>query len=448
MSIALTDGTSPTAFLAGDMAIWGMCIPTDVTTPSQFSAQAITATGATFGTAVEFIEPDSTTGNDIGGYLAYATVTSGSSTTAPTVTTTLAGTLTNVRGPVVLLRIRETQAYTLDAQPGPFSVTGQDATLTYVRNLALDAQPGSFTVTGQDATLTYVQAAKELIADAGSFTITGQNATVTATRALSADAGLFAITGQDATLTYVRRLTLSADAGSFAIIGQNAELLVDQPNHVMNAEAGSFIIAGQSAELIKITPNRTLGADAGSFIITGQDADLTYVTVKTLIAEPGSFTFDPPYVDPGYVQDIYTVSTDARLIRGRVFIAEAGSFTITGYEAHLLLGVGATISYTSRRRLAEIYARLELDSEFPVVITPESLTVGTIAQTLSPNGSTRSGEFMDITELSDDLIILEIWQRLGLDANNPLAQTPGSISAGGITCTVDQVGSTVTVARQ
>lgn len=108
MSIALTNGTSATNFQAGDLALWAMCIPTDVTTPSQFSAESITATGATFGTAVEFNEPDSTTGNDIGGYSAYASVTSGSSTTAPTVTATLAGTLTNVRGPVVLLRVRET----------------------------------------------------------------------------------------------------------------------------------------------------------------------------------------------------------------------------------------------------------------------------------------------------------------------------------------------------
>jgi hypothetical protein len=107
MSIALTNGATATDFQSGDRAIWAMCIPTDVTTPAQFSAQSITATGATFGTATELNEPDSTTGNDIGGYSAWAAVTAGSSTTAPTVTATLAGTLTNVRGPVVLLRVRE-----------------------------------------------------------------------------------------------------------------------------------------------------------------------------------------------------------------------------------------------------------------------------------------------------------------------------------------------------
>ena len=107
MSIALTNGASATAFTAGDIALWAMCIPTDVTTPSQFSAQSITATGATFATAAELNEPDSATGNDIGGYSAYASVSSGSSSTAPTVAVTLAGTLTNVRGPIALVRIRE-----------------------------------------------------------------------------------------------------------------------------------------------------------------------------------------------------------------------------------------------------------------------------------------------------------------------------------------------------
>jgi len=115
MSIALTDGASATAFKTGDIAVWAMCIPTDVTTPSQFSSQSITATGATFATAVEINEPDSTTGNDIGGYSAYALVSSGTSSTAPTVAVSLAGTLTNVRGGVGLVRIRETVTGSLAA---------------------------------------------------------------------------------------------------------------------------------------------------------------------------------------------------------------------------------------------------------------------------------------------------------------------------------------------
>ena len=118
-AVALTNGATATAFASGDLALWAMCIPTDVTTPAQFSAQSITATGATFGAATEINEPDNTTGNDIGGYSAWASVTAGTSTVAPTVTVTAGGTVTNVRGPIVLLRVRET----LPARTGTFSAT-------------------------------------------------------------------------------------------------------------------------------------------------------------------------------------------------------------------------------------------------------------------------------------------------------------------------------------
>lgn len=103
----LTNGTTAPNFEAGDMAIWAMCIPTDVLN-NGFTAPTITSSGTTFDTAVELEEPDSGTGNDIGGYVAYAEALSGSSTVAPTVGVTATGTVTNVRGPIALIRVRET----------------------------------------------------------------------------------------------------------------------------------------------------------------------------------------------------------------------------------------------------------------------------------------------------------------------------------------------------
>jgi len=107
LSVALTDDATATNFQAGDLAIWAMCIPTDVTTPNQFSLHSITSTGALFDTATELREPDTALGSDIGGFAAYSVVTSGSSTTAPTIETEVSGSFTNVRGPIVLLRVRE-----------------------------------------------------------------------------------------------------------------------------------------------------------------------------------------------------------------------------------------------------------------------------------------------------------------------------------------------------
>jgi hypothetical protein len=122
ISYGATDGEDPSAgnvslagaadpgFAAGDMALWALCIPTDVSTPTQFSAHAITAAGVTFGAATELGEADTATNNDMGGMIAWASVSAGTSSGAPTFTATAGGTTTNVRGPGVVLRIREAAA--------------------------------------------------------------------------------------------------------------------------------------------------------------------------------------------------------------------------------------------------------------------------------------------------------------------------------------------------
>lgn len=104
VSIAMSANPGVTT---GDDILAAMVIPTDVTTPAQFSAEAFTQTGVTFGAVTEISEPDSTTGNDIGGLVARTSVSSGAGSAAPTMTATAAATNTNVRGPGVFIRIRE-----------------------------------------------------------------------------------------------------------------------------------------------------------------------------------------------------------------------------------------------------------------------------------------------------------------------------------------------------
>jgi hypothetical protein len=311
MSIALTNGATATNFQTGDRAIWAMCIPTDVTTPAQFSAQSITATGATFGTATELNEPDSGTGNDIGGYSAWAAVTAGSSTTAPTVTTTVGGTLTNVRGPVVLLRVREAALpKEIDAASTSFSYTGQAATLAWARSF--NAEAGAFSYTGEEATLTKTAAPKEINAEAGTFAYTGQDATLAVGRSVNAAAGSFTYTGQDAALTRTR--AFNAEAGSFSYTGQNADLMRSRS---FNAEAGTFTYTGQAAEFAR---SLSFNAEAGTFAYTGQDATLTYTPAAGFNAEAGTFSI---------------TGQDATLAQTRSFNAEAGAFTYTGQNATL-----------------------------------------------------------------------------------------------------------------
>jgi hypothetical protein len=104
-SVSVAFGSNPGVQI-GDLVVGAMCIPTDVTTPAQFSAEAFTQAGVTFGAVTEIGEADSTTGNDIGGFVCYALATAGSATGAPTMTATAGGTTTNVRGPAAFIRLR------------------------------------------------------------------------------------------------------------------------------------------------------------------------------------------------------------------------------------------------------------------------------------------------------------------------------------------------------
>ncbi|MBG3877243.1 hypothetical protein FVW20_09495, partial [Desulfovibrio oxamicus] len=105
-SVSVAFASNP-GVTAGDLVVAALCIPTDVSTPAQFSGQAISQAGVTFGTVSEVGEPDSSTGNDIGGMVCRAAVASGTATGNPTMTATASGTTTNVRGPALFLRVRE-----------------------------------------------------------------------------------------------------------------------------------------------------------------------------------------------------------------------------------------------------------------------------------------------------------------------------------------------------
>ena len=119
--VSILFGSDPGVTI-GDYILGAMVIPTDVTTPIQFSVEALVQTGITFDVVTEINEPDSTNRNDIGGFTIYAPVSLGTSSDVPTMTATAGGTTTNVRGPGVFIRIRESASVSAP------TVTTQSAT--------------------------------------------------------------------------------------------------------------------------------------------------------------------------------------------------------------------------------------------------------------------------------------------------------------------------------
>ena len=94
-----------------------------------------------------------------------------------------------------------------------------------------------------------------------------------------------------------------------------------------------------------------------------------------------------------------------------------------------------TINAASMVRLAEIWARMELDATRPLVTSATQLTVGTISQDISTGGAVRTGATL-VPTIDPDTMITEVWQRLGLDPDNALTQTNTSIDVGNIHLTV------------
>ena len=96
-------------------------------------------------------------------------------------------------------------------------------------------------------------------------------------------------------------------------------------------------------------------------------------------------------------------------------------------------------------KLAEIWARMELDAANPLVTSATQLTVGTISQDISTGGAVRTGSAL-VPTIDPDTMISEVWQRLGLDPDNALTQTNASIDVGNIHLTVSGT-DTLTVQR-
>jgi hypothetical protein len=338
-----TTGTPLTAamgadpgLLVGDNVHVAACIPTDVTTPAQFTVPTLTGTGLT--TAMgEIAEPDTTGGNDLGGYIGFGHVTGALTSGVPTFSVVAGGTTTNVRGPIILLRLRATSgatAYSLDCQPASFAVTGtaagtqagrmlNAASAAYAvtgavadinRGFSLNAVPGSYTITGQQAGLL---AARVLAANPGTYAVTGVLAGLYAGRALSADPGSFALTGVAADLVFaagsLNNYVLDAQPGTFTLTGAQAALLADR---IISVSPGVYQLTGLDAG---VSAGRVLNAGPGAYTLTGAQAGV--LAARMLAANPGSFTLT------GFI---------AAAIADRSIGALPGSYTITGSPADVL----------------------------------------------------------------------------------------------------------------
>jgi len=86
-----------------------------------------------------------------------------------------------------------------------------------------------------------------LTAQHGTYTVTGQSATITRNRALTASAGSYAVTGQSAGIAIGRVLT--AQSGAYTLAGQSADIEYSgtAANYELVCEPGSYTVTGSDA---------------------------------------------------------------------------------------------------------------------------------------------------------------------------------------------------------
>jgi hypothetical protein len=249
------------------------------------------------------------------------------------------------------LRARWNSSYgTVDESPVPF-IDGVMFEVDYVATggtaYTLDAAPGAYGLTGVATGFlsTYVMNAVP-----GSYALTGQAASVLAARLLNASPGAYVLNGFDvALIPPAIGYTLSADAGSYGVSGAPASTLAAR---LLNAAPGSFGVAGQvDAQLV----GHVLISLEGDYVVSGKPVALLIGSV--LFATPGVYSVT------GY---------DAQLIKSSIIAsamsANPGAYGVTGYPVSFERSIlslehcGIATLYTYEDPVADIFT-LELPND-------------------------------------------------------------------------------------
>jgi len=224
--------------------------------------------GSSGGTTLNFTGSTSTLTSfrsDAGGlYLTAATglangVSAGTFTIAHTVNQTY------MLGGISIAEAAGGQAYTVAANAGSYSITGQAATVRRARKVV--AASSSYAISGQAAA---VKIGRKVGASVGSYGISGVAAALKTGRKVTAASASYSLGGVPVSLVASRKV--AAAAGAYSITGSAAGL-GKTGNTVLLAVGSSYSLAGQPAALRNA---RRFTASAGGYLLSGTAATLRF----------------------------------------------------------------------------------------------------------------------------------------------------------------------------
>lgn len=191
-------------------------------------------------------------------------------------------------------------AYTLDAQPAPYSTFGA-ATLSFGRT-PLNAQPANYIASYSAAALVM----SGQIASPGVFSVTGHAATlVRPTTYFVAGMAAYSMVATEASLV---RSTQQTSPGVFSCTGYAATLI----HFARTADPAIYTTSGAAGLIFS-----RWATSHGTFALTGSTADLR--AIRLLAAAPRTFV----------------AAGTARLRRGATLMAGSASLAANGGAAHL-----------------------------------------------------------------------------------------------------------------
>lgn len=122
--------------------------------------------------------------------------------------------------------------YTITANSGTYSLTGQIATI--LKSRIVSAANGTYSLSGQVAT---VLRSKLVNAANGTYSLTGQAAAISytppaANYTITAECGVYSVTGQSATIAYVP-ITTSVQGGGIGHGGKKKKVYVNRGNQIL-----------------------------------------------------------------------------------------------------------------------------------------------------------------------------------------------------------------------
>jgi hypothetical protein len=268
----------------------------------------------------------------------------------------------------IFLALEEYTPVTVTADQGSYSLSGQDAALTYGQPIGSASYPAPL-----PSLSTILSPSYFLTAEQGSYALTGQDSGLRATRTISAENGLSTVSGADASLMYSAGTgsasnpaplpslsslfgasnLVTAEQGSYSLSGQDAAFRI---GYLLAAGQGSYTLSGQDATVGR---NRSVVAEAGSYALTGRDAPLQpsgarggdaaplphlglllSAETRSIVCDAGIYTFNFSEVLADYEMSAASGSyslagQDAASRRTYVLAAATGSFEIDGQDAAL-----------------------------------------------------------------------------------------------------------------